>query len=224
MNQIASLAPAERLAYIIENLCQVIGRRSDWRLGLACLPGQLLFQIWKRLRGIAFRFRARIARNAVNPIPIPACLRKPRAARPGAARPGPARPRKPDPLPRHYAWLLRLIQETAHGRSQFCDFLADPEMATLLAQDPQLRSILRPLCHILGLRRDQVPSLYPPIPPKQTLPPPSQPPPQPTDTQLAAPPIPDDAPPPAAPPAEQAESPPGTAPPDPPPPESSILT
>ncbi len=205
MNQIASLAPAERLAYIIENLCQVIGRRSDWRLGLACLPGQLLFQIWKRLRGIAFRFRARIARNAANPVPIPARLRKPRLA-----RIGPARPRKPDPLPRHYAWLLRLIQETAHGRSQFCDFLADPEMATLLAQDPQLRGILRPLCHILGIRRNQVPSLYPPIPPKQALPqpPPSQPPPP--DTQPPAPLTPDDAPPPAA---AQAALPPGTAPP-----------
>ncbi len=210
MNQIASLAPAERFAYIIENLCQVIGRRSDWRLGLACLPGQLLFQIWKRLRGIAFRFRARIAHNAANPVPIPARLRKPRPARPGAAR-----PRKPDPLPRHYAWLLRLIQETAHGRSQFCDFLADPEMATLLDQDPQLRRILRPLCHILGVRRDQVPSLYPPIPPKQALPPPLPPPSQPTDTQPPAPPIPDDAPPPAAPPAAQAESPPDPAPPDP---------
>ncbi len=208
MNQIASLAPAERLAYIIENLCQVIGRRSDWRLGLACLPGQLLFQIWKRLRGIAFRFKARLARNALNPIPAPPRLRKPR----------PARPRKPDPLPRHYAWLLRLIQETAHGRSQFCDFLADPEMATLLAQDPQLRSILRPLCHILGLRRDQVPSLYPPIPPKQALP--SQPP----DAQPPAPSIPDEAPPPAAPPAAQAESPPGTAPPDTPPPDPATDT
>ncbi len=207
MNQIASLAPAERLAYIIESLCQVIGRRSDWRLGLACLPGPLLFQIWKRLRGIAFRFRERIARNAANPIPAPPRLRKPRPARPGAAR-----PRKPDPLPRHYAWLLRLIQETAHGRAQFCDFLADPEMATLLAQDPQLRSILRPLCHILGIRRDQVPSLYPPIPPKQPTP-------QPPEAQPPAPSIPDEAPPPAAPPAAQAESPPGTAPPDTPPPD-----
>ncbi len=203
MNQIASLAPAERLAYIIENLCQVIGRRSDWRLGLACLPGQLLFQIWKRLRGIAFRFRTRIARNAANPVPIPARLRKPRPA-----RPGPSRTRKPDPLPRHYAWLLRLIQETAHGRSQFYDFLADPEMATLLAQDPQLRSILRPLCHILGLRRDQVPSLYPPIPPKPQ-PPPSQPPdPQPPDAQ------------PAAPQAEQVALPPIASPPGPTPPDA----
>ncbi len=214
MNQIASLAPAERLAYIIENLCQVIGRRSDWRLGLACLPGQLLFQIWKRLRGIAFRFTARLARNAANPIPAPPRPRKQYLSR----------PRKPDPLPRHYAWLLRLIQETAHGRSQFCDFLADPEVAALLAQDPQLRSILRPLCHILGIRREQVPSLYPPIPPKQALPPPSQPPPQPTDPQPPAPPIPDDAPPPAAPPAAQAASPPGTAPPDTPPPDPATDT
>ncbi len=204
MNQIASLAPAERLAYIIENLCQVIGRRSDWRLGLACLPGQLLFQIWKRLRGIAFRFTARIARNAANPVPIPARLRKPRPSQPGAAR-----PRKPDPLPRHYAWLLCLIQETAHGRSQFCDFLADPEMATLLAQDPQLRSILRPLCHILGLRRNEVPSLYPLKPPKQPAP-------QPPEVQPPAPLTPDDAPPP---PTVQAalppiDSPPGATPPD----------
>ncbi len=204
MNQIASLAPAERLAYIIENLCQVIGRRSDWRLGLACLPGQLLFQIWKRLRGIAFRFTARLGRNAANPIPAPSRPRKQY----------PSRPRKPDPLPRHYAWLLRLIQETAHGRSQFCDFLADPEMATLLAQDPQLRSILRPLCHILGIRRDQVPSLYPPIPLK-----PAQP--QPPDTQPPAPSIPDDAPPP---PAVQAALPPGTAPPDPEPPDPATDT
>ncbi len=196
MNQIASLAPAERLAYIIENLCQVIGRRSDWRLGLACLPGQLLFQIWKRLRGIAFRFRARLARNAANPIPAPSRPRKQY----------PSRPRKPDPLPRHYAWLLRLIQETAHGRSQFCDFLADPEMATLLAQDPQLRSILRPLCHILGIRRDQVPSLYPPIPPKQALP--SQPPPP--EAQPPAPPIHPTIPPEQA---EQAALPPWSTPP-----------
>ncbi len=206
MNQTVPLAPADSFALIIESLCKVIGRRGDWRLGPACLPGQLLVHIWNRLHGIARRFRERITRNAANPIPAPPRLRKQR----------PGRPRKPDPLPRHYAWLLRLIQETAFGGSQFCHFLTDPEVATLLAQDPQLRRILRPLCHILGVRRDQVPSLYPPIPPKQP-----QPPAPPPDAQPAAAPTHPIIPPEQA---TQAALPPGTAPPPDPPPDPATDT
>jgi hypothetical protein len=116
-------------------------------LGLDGLAGPFIILVWSRLR----RITARFARYAATPFPIPP---RPQAVIATAAKPSRRRPKSksPLPLPRHAAWLLRLVPETASGASQLRYFLADPEVASLLATTPQLQAILRPLCHMLGMR------------------------------------------------------------------------
>jgi hypothetical protein len=145
VTQTASLAPADRLALIIEGLCQAIARRC----GLTGLAGPLIILIWTRLRRTAARFtRALLAEGAgISPSRPQAVM-----AAPDEARGKPSRARPKSPLPRRKAWLLRLAPETASAASQFRHFLADPEVAALLADAPHLARILRPLCHALGIR------------------------------------------------------------------------
>ena len=111
-----------------------------------------------RLRDLAARFRA----VAGTPVPPP---------RPA---PGPAEPRfvpthsfhdplaDPPPertgLPRSWRWLLRLVPQAAAGRAQLEALLRDPAMAALLAADPRLGPILRPLGWMLGVDRALLPA------------------------------------------------------------------
>jgi hypothetical protein len=175
--QATTLTPAERLALIIEGLCQAIARRAVprhlggmaegsskpqdcWKGhggGLAGprLAGPFLLLIWRRLRRITARFAARAAaRYVANPL-APSCP----SSCPSAPRPHWQRHYQPNPLPRRKAWLLILVPETASFASQLRHFLADPEVAILLAAAPKLQSILRPLCHMLNIRAAQFPSM-----------------------------------------------------------------
>ena len=54
-------------------------------------------------------------------------------------------------LPRGARWLLRLIPGAAASRSQREALLREPEMAALLAADPRLDRIPRPLCRMRGV-------------------------------------------------------------------------
>jgi hypothetical protein len=115
-----------------------------------------------RLRHLAARFRA----VAGTPIPPP----KPASGPPS----GPAEPRfvpthsfrfvpvDPPPertgLPRAWRWLLRLVPQAAAGRAQLEELLRDPAMADMLATDPRLGPILRPLGWMLGVDRALLPA------------------------------------------------------------------
>ena len=85
-------------------------------------------------------------------------------------------------MPHGAGWLVRLMPGTAASRSQLEALLRDPEMAALLAADPRLRHILRPLCRMLGVHR----SLMPP-PRKRPKPPSPEPSPAEPGTAAAAP-------------------------------------
>jgi hypothetical protein len=173
------LPPADRLALIIEGLCQAVARRGgDRRLGLGGLAGPFIILVWLRLRRTAARFAARAARHAALPIPR-SSQAVPEAVIASEATQSRRRPNSgsPSPLPRRAAWLLRLVPETAAGASQLHHFLADPEVTALLAAAPRLGRILRPLCHMLGIRPTQ--ALPPPLPPSR-----------PPDMGPSAPPIP----------------------------------
>jgi hypothetical protein len=141
VQQPAPLALADRLALIIEGLCQAIAGRGG-RLG--SFAGPLIILIWTRLRRIAARF----TRAAATLPPV---------GRPARRRTRSPRLRQPSPLPRRKAWLLRLVPETASAAAQLRHFLTDPEVAALLADAPHLNRILRPLCHALGIRFAQAP-------------------------------------------------------------------
>ena len=158
VSQFASLSPAERFAIIIGGLCQALGQRVG---GPGGLPSPFLILIWTRLR----RLKARFARLAATPPP----------SRPARRRTQSPRDCQPPPLPRHFAWLLRLVPETAPCISQLRHFLSEPDVASLLAETPQLGRILRPLCRALGIRPAQAQCLFaPPAPP--SLPPDAAPP------------------------------------------------
>ncbi|MBW4092709.1 MAG: hypothetical protein HIU82_16620, partial [Proteobacteria bacterium] len=72
-----------------------------------------------------------------------------------------ARPKKPlRLLPRGYGWLVRMGPDLVPYGIELAYFLAQPEMADLLATAPRLWHVLRPVCRMFG------------ITPPETLPPP----------------------------------------------------
>ena len=158
-----SLPPAERFALIMDSFCAAVARRG----GMKILAAPLIVLIWRRLRRIKLRF----IHYAITPPPPP---------RPGRQRPpAPPKPKPPIALPRHKAWLLLLVPETAQIAPQLQNFIAQPDVEALLATNPQFARMLRPLCRML--RIPLTPALRAPAPlpeaaPAATLTP--QPPPQ----------------------------------------------
>ena len=188
VSQIASPTPADRFARIIEGMCLAVARRG----GLRLLAGPLVILIWSRLRRIAARFTRH---GTTPPLSCPAAKRQ-AAPREAASRQARLRQAGPNPLPRCHAWLLRLVPETASGASQLRHFLADPEVTALLAETPQLRRILRPLCRMLGIRPTQVlrppptsPADAAPAPTARPIPSQAPPPAEPAAVPLAAGPL-----------------------------------
>ncbi len=111
-----------------------------------------------RLRHLAARFRA----VAGTPIPPPKPAPKPAEPRFVPTHNLRFAPADPPPertgLPRSWRWLLRLLPQAAAGRAQMEDLLRGPEMADLLAADPRLGPILRPLGWMLGVDRALLPA------------------------------------------------------------------
>ena len=143
-------APAERLARIIDLLCRAVAARSAG----GALAGPFIILIWGHLRRRAsriFRLAARLAAGT-----------KPASPRIQPARP--TRPKPPQRLPRGFAWLVRLVPETASGAAQLQHLLAEPEMAPLLAS-PQMGRLLRPLCRMLGVTPPPEIAKPPPVTP-----------------------------------------------------------
>lgn len=142
--------PTERLAAIIAWLAGCVAEQGRSQR----LAGPLVVAIWTRLRRISAQFLA----LAATPIP-PA---RPAPAGHNAAPRPPAQadrlPRRKPAMPYGARWLLRLIPGTAASLAQLETLLRDPEMAALLAADPRLGRLLRPLCWMLGVH----PSLAPP--------------------------------------------------------------
>jgi hypothetical protein len=67
-------------------------------------------------------------------------------------------------LPRGFGWIRGMVPETAQFAGVLAWLLRDPEMAALVEKTPEAGRILRPLCHLLGvkapafLRRGHVPA------------------------------------------------------------------
>jgi len=110
-----------------------------------------------RLRHLAARFRA----VAATPIPPPRPAPKP--AEPKFVPTHSFRVLPPDPppepirLPRSWRWLSRLAPQAEAERAQLEDLLRDPATQDMLAADPRLGRILRPLGWMLGVERALLP-------------------------------------------------------------------
>ncbi len=146
--------PAECFATIILWLGRAVDGPSMW--GHFSRPLALL--ILDRIRTINQAFARLAARIGAGTY----IARRP--ADTPRQRAGP-HPRKKNPLPQTFAWLVKLLPETAAYGSQLNHLFADPEMAALMAAAPAaMRRPLRSLCRMLGVDPPKVLALPPPPP------------------------------------------------------------
>ena len=168
--------PTERLAWIVGWLIDAVGTEGNKNR----VSGLLLLAFAAHVRRICARFLAAAAApprpdrparadaapaRALPPAPAPAPTLAPtlapalgpEAAPPAPHAPAPAAPGKPR-LPRRYAWVVRMFRGAAIGLSQMEHLLRDPEMIALLASNPKLGRILRPLCWMLGVHASLMPA------------------------------------------------------------------
>jgi hypothetical protein len=134
-----TLGLSERLAIIIEGLCQAVAARGP-KAGSA-VP--LIVLAAMPLRRMSARFAS-----------LAAAVRDGRLARaPTLRRPAlTVRAPRPHRLPRGFGWLIRLVPEAAVSGSQLQYWMEDPELVALLARAPQAGRILRSLCRMLAIR------------------------------------------------------------------------
>jgi hypothetical protein len=141
-------------------------------------------RIWNRLTEAAERFAliaahpmARTRRRPAEPAPAPESAAPENAAPEDAvsedgtsADPFPARrlrarPKKPlRLLPRGYGWLVRMGPDLVPYGIELAYFLAQPDMAELLATAPRLWNVLRPICRMFGITPPETLPLPPPRP------------------------------------------------------------
>lgn len=136
------------------------GRLGAICLGLAALiahaflrnPARvaIIVPLWTRLRRTAGRFDRLLARIAHG-------KDQPHAPRARASDPAaPARQKIAFPAP--HGWLLKdLRHEGALYTQRLASLLSEPETAALIAHSPRMLRLLRPLCHMLGVRHAAVP-------------------------------------------------------------------
>ena len=143
---------AARFAAILHALCAAVARRgaNGAFVGETSRPGSafadphaMTVLLWSRLQRAIARF-ARLAAGAPPP-----------RQRKNPARP--ARVRNAPDLPRRRGWLLAPVPEATAAASQLRAFLAEPETRALIAAEPRLGRILRPLCRTLGILLPEAP-------------------------------------------------------------------
>jgi hypothetical protein len=159
------LTPAENFATLIQWLTKAVVAM----MGGERLPLPLIALITDRLRRIKQRFSHVAAR-------INAGLYVPRRREtPPRKRPG--QPPPPNPLPKTFGWLLKLVPEAVQYRGQLEILFQDAEMAALLAAAPApMGRALRPLCRMLGLTPPAILARPPHAAPKTRPPKPERPP------------------------------------------------
>jgi len=158
---------SDRFAAILEGLYQATARTVR-----DPVSGLLILLICGRLRRITARFAALAARYAAGTLrPLRTPATEPRT--PSLHPPPPRNPPPRDPLPRGYAWLIRLVPGAANFGTQLQYLLSQPEMAEMIAAVPQMSRLLRPLCRALAAH--PTPKL-PPDPPRTRPPAPPRPP------------------------------------------------
>jgi hypothetical protein len=114
---------------------------------------------WGRMRRLGERFarlRARLAAGKLRPPRARSEDTPPTLADAAEGRPQ-VRVRVHRPplqfLPRTFGWFARMVPGAGPVAQEFERLLADPEMPALLSVAPQAGLILRPLAHMLGVRR-----------------------------------------------------------------------
>jgi hypothetical protein len=150
---------AERPVFIIQSLCEAVAAHGP--KNPSSVP--LIVLICHRLRRLSARFTRLVAAVREGRLAAPRPRARGQTPPPPAESPvseadpvsapaaPPARKQRPR-LPHGFGWMLRFGWQVAGGRSQFEHWLEDPEVAALLKEVPQAGRVLRPLCHMLGIR------------------------------------------------------------------------
>jgi hypothetical protein len=112
----------------------------------------LILPLWNRLRRTAGRFDRLMARVAQG-------KHQPRPSGPRRERSEATPPTRPVlVLPAKHGWKLDDRKHEAALYTQRLEvLLSEPETAALIAHAPRLVSLLRPLCHMLGVRHAAIP-------------------------------------------------------------------
>lgn len=137
----------------------------------ARLANPLGLLLYRRLGTIMTRLHdllARIEAEAGQPRPHP----RARHPRPRASSPAePAAPAAPQPkLPRRFGWIARHLPEAPGHAQSLRHFLCEPETEALIASDPRIGRLLRPLCHMLGIDLRLIYRMVPPHDPSNPNP------------------------------------------------------
>ena len=149
--------------------------------------------IWGRVSRIRQRFASLVARIRAG-VPARKSAPRPAASRPQASA---SEPRRRQRLPDSFAWLCRYLPQVAAGfGSQLQLLLQEAEMQALIAADPRVGRILRPLCRMLAV--PDAPGVLPPRPPRPARLHPARPRGAPPTPPPATPPPPPSLPPPSA--------------------------
>ncbi|HQT87462.1 MAG TPA: hypothetical protein PK677_02780 [Acidiphilium sp.] len=135
----------DRLSAILLLLRQILGTHPQSR----AIEQNLKWAIWHRLIYFARRFSA-LAANPPKPKTVIASEAKQSTAR-ASQNTKAAAPRRE--LLRRKGWLFLLLPgyQVAGARSQLMHLLDDPDLISLLSENPSLGRVLRPICHMLRI-------------------------------------------------------------------------
>ena len=140
MNVPVALSLSERVALILNGLCQVVAARVFG----GGVPEALIVLIWRRVRRVEGRLQGLLARFRAGRPMVLRARTAPLAS--GIRRTGSSR------LPRRFGWLLELVPTHAAGyASQLRAVLEEAEVQALLAASPQARRVLAPVCRMLAI-------------------------------------------------------------------------
>ena len=108
-------------------------------------PIPLIKLLWRRLRRMKHRFASIMARLEAGTLPPPGSARRsPATCRPAGSR--------PPELPNRYGWVSMTIDRAFLRSWDLEEILDDPDTAEKVAAAPQLGSVLRPACRMLGVK------------------------------------------------------------------------
>ncbi|OYV91096.1 MAG: hypothetical protein B7Z57_05460 [Acidiphilium sp. 37-60-79] len=140
---------ADRLSAILSLLRQILGTHEQSR----SLEQNLKWAIWHRLIYFARRFSA-LAANPPKPRPKPPTVIAGGAKQSTARASQNAEAAAPRRIIRERkGWLFLLLPgyQVAGARSQLMHLLDDPDLVSLLSENPSLGRVLRPMCHMLRI-------------------------------------------------------------------------
>ncbi|MGC8531505.1 MAG: hypothetical protein ACP5M1_05665 [Acidiphilium sp.] len=127
---------ADRFTTLAHMLRKTLGAPEYSRFDLT-----LKWAIWHRISALALRFRS----LALNPRPR-------RHRKPGTKSTTVSTPKRSE-LPRQNGWLLQTVpgHHIPYVRGHLIRFLDDPDLFSLLRDNPRVGRVLRPICHMLAI-------------------------------------------------------------------------